>query len=277
MSAAINNNSSMSLDYGYGEGDTDDDVHTTKKKTRKSSEGRFRGFRVSSLPATLRASVEEMNLDKNGTGDLELAHVFDNLASTTKYNKTLKKMVAGLCVFAVLLIGSVFGATLAAARLTKDTQVDNITGIMYAKQYEGDHSYHTTMKTGDAIFYSDSTTQIMDMSNNQLTSLKEILLGSGDVKFQIKGYARAKDNTYINLLVEGGTIIYDINGLASATGDAKIILDTAYGEQQQGEDGENRRYVASSSASCSSSSSSSSSATSSNSCGNAVIGSGLTE
>jgi hypothetical protein len=49
------------------------------------------------------------------------------------------------------------------------------------------------------------------------------------------------------LLVEGGTIIYDIiydiDGLASATGDAKLLLDLAYGEV--------RRYLGSSSRSSS--------------------------
>ncbi|OEU10889.1 hypothetical protein FRACYDRAFT_246765 [Fragilariopsis cylindrus CCMP1102] len=76
---------------------------------------------------------------------------------------------------------------------------------MYARS-SSDHSDDqtrllTTMKTGDAAFYSDA--------------------------------------------VEGGTIIYDINGLASATGNAKILLDTAYGEQQQeGEkDGQNLLHL----------------------------------
>jgi hypothetical protein len=55
------------------------------------------------------------------------------------------------------------------------------------------------------------------------------------------------------LLVEGGTIIYDIiydiDGLASATGDAKLLLDLAYGEQREGV--EVRRYLGSSSRSSS--------------------------
>ena len=55
---------------------------------------------------------------------------------------------------------------------------------------------------------------------------------------------RAKDNTEIGLLVERGTIIYDIDGSASATGDAKILLDLAYGEEQEGVEGvEVRRFL----------------------------------
>ena len=65
------------------------------------------------------------------------------------------------------------------------------------------------------------------------------------------------------MLVEGGTIIYDIDGSASATGDAKILLDLAYDEEQEGV--EVRRYLSSSSSSSASSSSSSSSASSSSS------------
>ena len=64
-----------------------------------------------------------------------------------------------MCLCYFLLIGSVFGATIAAARLTKDIEVQ--TRLL------------TTMKTGDAAFYSDAgTIQIIDMSNNQLQEPK---------------------------------------------------------------------------------------------------------
>jgi hypothetical protein len=222
-----------------------------KQSSRKKME-----IRVSSLPSSLRQSIATLNLDIDGDGALDegdIVMAVDKLGTTTKYNADLKKLVCLLLLFSILLIVSVFGTSIAAARLAKDTEVDSLTGIMYAKG--GDHA---TLKTEDVVFHSVSvsSTTIMEKSNTQLKTLKEILLAGNDVKFQIKGYARAKDGTYITLLVEGGTIVFDINGLASATGDAKILLDSAFGEQQEGEEveevgGGQRRYLASASASAS--------------------------
>ena len=46
------------------------------------------------------------------------------------------------------------------------------------------------------------------------------------------GYVCTKDNTEIGLLVEGGTVIFDMDSLASATSNFSFLLDLAYGEQQ---------------------------------------------
>jgi len=164
----------------------------------------------------------------------------------TKKSKTLTVIVVSLCAVVGLLIGGVSGASIAISHLTTNsqlTEVDALTGIMYSKESDNDHSHLTTMKTEDVVFYSD-TTNIIDMTNEELKTLKEIILTDGDVKFQIKGYARGKDNTQIGLLVQGGTIIYDTEGLASATGDARILLDLAYGVQEDEDGIELRRYLA---------------------------------
>ena len=52
------------------------------------------------------------------------------------------------------------------------------------------------------------------------------------LKFKSQGYVCAKDNTEISLLVEGGTVIVDMDSLASATSNFSFLLDLAYGEQQ---------------------------------------------
>ena len=54
------------------------------------------------------------------------------------------------------------------------------------------------------------------------------------------GYVCTKDNTEIGLLVEGGTVIFDMDSLASsATSNFNFLLNLAYGEQQDVEDGKN--------------------------------------
>jgi len=245
----------------------DTEMVSTKKKTTTG----VYGLRVSSLQETLRKSVAKMNKDKNGEGgelkfnneeeeEVIVQAAVDNnsLVSTTTRvnNRTVKVVIVGsLCVFLMLLVGCVFGASIAIARLTKEIEIDSLTGIMYSKESNNsDHSHQTTMKTEDVVIYSNmDTNTIINMTNEELKTLKEILLPKGDVKFQIQGYARGKDNTEIGLLVQGGTIIYDNEGLASATGDAKILLDLAYygsvqeaAQDQEEEDGIElrRRYLA---------------------------------
>jgi len=188
---------------------------------------------ISSLPINLRKSVDDLKLDVNGDGRLdtdEIIMAVDNLASKVKDNVGLKRMIWVLCSFAVLLIGCVFGASITAARLAKDTELDVSSGIMYTKGI-GSESSLTTMKTEDVVIYN-RTTKIAEMTNDELRVLKEILLMSGDLKFQVKGYARGSvangDGKQVKLLVEGGTITYDLEGVVSATGDAQELLDFAY-------------------------------------------------
>ncbi|OEU18068.1 hypothetical protein FRACYDRAFT_238501 [Fragilariopsis cylindrus CCMP1102] len=190
---------------------------------------------ISKLPRELRECIDEFNLDVNRDGELDSGEIIlavDKLASKSKDNNGLKKIIyglCGLCLFAVLSAGCIFGATIAAARLAKDTEVDSASGIMYAK------GSHKTMKTEDVMIYSSATNTIIDMSNDELNVLKVILLTDGNVKFQIKGYARSMntdnddDDQRVKLLVEGGTITYDNAGIVSATGDAQELLEFAYG------------------------------------------------
>jgi len=222
--------------------------HIPYKSDSSSSMRRNTGsIRISSLPINMRKSVEELKLDVNGDGALDTEEIImavDNLAAKVKDNASLKKIIWILCGFGILLIGCVFGATIAAARLSKDTEVDATTGIMYAKGSE----HHQTMKTEDVVIYSNSR-KIAEMTNDELRLIKEIILTTGDVKFQIKGYARSKDAEEVKLLVQGGTITYDLEGIASATGDAEELLDFAYyGDDVEEEEGttnvrRGRRYL----------------------------------
>jgi len=222
---------------------------------------------VSQLPSVVRKQVDKLNLDKNGDGFLdnsELGLAIGSLVSTKKDNMNLKRLVQLLLIFTLLLIGCVFGASIAAARLAKDTTIDVNSGIMYAK------GSSLSTKTEDVKIYKDDS-NIGTMTNAELDNLKEIILLDGSLKFLIKGYARRYENSAnyniygeVMLLVEGGTITYDATGLISdATGDAKLLLDYAFPPSETNNttifsDGNRRyRYLASSSDKTSASSSSS--------------------
>merc|ERR1719162_1289699 len=142
----------------------------------------------------------------------------------------------GLCTFLIVLIVCVAASSITAVRLVQETKIDPISGIMYVNVGGGAHSSSggsssssTIMKTGAVEFYSN-TTSVAQMTNDELDTLKAILPGNGDVKFQVKGYARNNKNDEVQVLVEGGTITYDSAGIRDATGTAKVLLTFAYGD-----------------------------------------------
>merc|ERR1712194_612950 len=147
--------------------------------------------------------------DANGDGQLDTGEIImavEHLAAKTKANTSLKKIVYVLCGFSVVLVAALFGASIAAARLAKDTSIDPVAGIMYAKDSD------SIMKTEEAKFRRSMNFALL--SNQELDNLIDFRLTGGDVKFQVKGYARntgddAAAVKEVMLLVEGGTITYD--------------------------------------------------------------------
>jgi len=201
----------------------------TQQKS-SSTASRSLCIRIADLSHTLRQSVQELQLDVDGDGQLdtdEILSAVKHLTTQTKTHASLRKIVGALCAFLLLLVVCVFASTLTAARLVKDTTLDPISGIMYAK---GGNA-HKIMKTEAVAIYSNSTTTLSQMNNADLDLLKAILPGTGDMKFQVKGYARKADSEEeVQILVEGGgTITYDRKGITAATGNAKVLLAFAYG------------------------------------------------
>jgi len=183
-----------------------------------------RGLRVSKLPADLRADVQQMNIDRDGDGKIDAADlgmIINNLLSTKKDNKFLRNSVAVLVVFALLLTGCVFGASIAAARLSKDTSVDSVSGILYAKGSD------VPIKMEPVSIHKDGV-NIFEMTTEELDALNEIVLDNGSIKFHVKGYVILLENNQVGLIVEGGLLIYGEEGLVSATGIAETVLNLAY-------------------------------------------------
>jgi len=196
------------------------------------------GILVTDLPTNLRNIVDEIGLDLDLDGDgrmdtNEIKIVVGHLVAKTKAHALLKKIVGLLCAFAVFLAATLFATSIGAARLAMDTSVDAETGIMYANTGGDAEAHSGVMKVDGAEFRRNIG--IADMTNAQLDILKAILPGTSDVKFQVKGYARGsvddENNNEVKLLVEGGTITYDSQGIIKeASGNAEKLLTFAYGD-----------------------------------------------
>lgn len=206
------------------------------KSMKSSINGSSRGIRLSRLPANLRAKVEDYDNNNDGhIGSSELVMVVNDLQDTKRHNNILRTLVLGLGFFAALLIACIFGASIAAARLSQNTNVDPLTGIAYVKDGSrrsggggGDYHHGAVLKTEDVVIYTNNM-NIVGMSNNELKVLKQIILDSGNIKFEVKGYGRSDDGSQIHLIVEGGSLItWDSDGIVTATGLAEIILDSAF-------------------------------------------------
>jgi len=206
------------------------EMNLVKMKSQK----RLSGICLDDLPYNLKKAVSELKLDTNGDGRLdtkEIVMAVEHLVSRTKDNASLKKIVMLLCGFSVFLVAALFGASIAAARLAKDTEMDPLTGVMYAK---GD-AHSVIMKTSPATFIHQETIALM--TNEELDGLKAIIMTSGDVKFQVKGYSRSGttdmndgNDNQVMVVVEGGTITYDSQGIMDASGDAERLLTFTYGD-----------------------------------------------
>merc|ERR1712194_334740 len=91
------------------------------------------------------------------------------------------------------------------------------------------------MKT-EWVALSSTATTVTQMTNADLMVLQAILIGStAGVNFQVTGYARSEtEKEEVRVLVEGGTLTYDRQGIIAATGTAKVLLTFAYGEVRTG-------------------------------------------
>jgi len=226
MNSNSNNTSSTSVPppidedtsakFEYGEATPGEE----RPKGRKTTSGRLR---VSGLPHTLRASA--LKLDEDGDGVLDSEDFIGAIRSLDykqRENKNLKQILCGFVLLSILLVACIFGASLTAARLSKDINVDPFSGFAFVK---GSHET-SVMKTANAIVY-ESDFSVVDLDNDRLDRLAILIFNDGDVKLNVQGYARDSLNDLVVLLVQGGTVTFGANGIVDSTGDVTILLTTA--------------------------------------------------
>lgn len=185
-----------------------------------------RGIRVSRMATDVQGAVEKLNLDVDGDGsidgtELEILIRRLSLLDSQKDNSLLRNLVAILVLFLLLMTGCVFGASITAARLSKDTSVDPLSGIMYAKGSD------SPIQTEPVAIRKNGVT-VNQMTTNELDVLNEIILDNGSIKFHVKGYAKSLEKNQVALIVEGGSLIYGEEGLVAATGMAETMFNLVY-------------------------------------------------
>jgi len=187
------------------------------------------GFLLSQLPVNMRASALNIvkELDVNGDGYLdnkEMAEVLNQLNTSRKQTKRITKIAGGLALLVLLLIGAVFSSSVAAAYIAKDTSIDSY-GILH------DKSTGYVVQTSEAVMQVEGR-KLMNMTSHELQNLKSIVQlegDEGDLHFMVKGFARPLlGERKLIVLVEGGTITYDMEGMVDATGDALLLINAAY-------------------------------------------------
>jgi len=154
-------------------------------------------------------SVRRFIADSEGNLDEKAA-----VAALSQTHNTNKYLWTGSCVLigvVFLLIAANIGISVAVARLTRQLNVDPVTGMAIIPG-----SDNVVMKTSTAL-YIDEDVSVHTVSVDFLLALKTIELNDGNISFDVKGFARMSDETIF--LVEGGSLIFDINGLKNVTGD----------------------------------------------------------
>lgn len=195
------------------------------------------GFRVSELSEILQdvdtlQLAKEMDSDGDGfINDQDLAAAMRSMQASRKENKSLKRIGCGLLWASLLLAGSTIGASIAAARVSNDTTVDN-GGVLHAK------GTGAIVKTQEALDWSTKP-DVLGMSTRELVGLRDLILLDGNVHFRIKGFTKAPSQDKVTLLVEGGTVTFGENGIVDATGSVmdsySMVLGSGAGDESQRE------------------------------------------
>lgn len=170
--------------------------------------------------ASARELVKELDTDGDGWIDNEeFAAAVEALKTTRSRNKQLYKMIILLSCVTFLLIGSMFAVSIAAAHLASDTKISTNGSLVNKRTL-------STVKTTEDVTWS-SELEIVDMTPQQLSRLDVLVIFDGEIQFDVTGYARKPNDDKVILLVNGGTITWDSEGITDATGDASYLLDGA--------------------------------------------------
>ena len=175
-------------------------------------------FRVSQLMLKNTSIANQLG---TSTGHLDVEKAVDALLETRESNKFLTKVIIGLVVYSFLLTATIFGVSIAAAEIAKDTKIDPSTGFVYAKH--GQDS--PIMRTAEAIV-SNKPNSIHGLTTGDLADLLTVAFQDGSIMFHVKGFSSTEEKTM--LLVEGGALTFNDTGLVDVIGDSVSLIFDAF-------------------------------------------------
>jgi len=181
---------------------------TIESKSARDTREHPTNSRVSSFD--VRPSVAGMIADSEG--NLDEKKTVAALSQTHNANKYLWTGSFVLIGVVLLLIAANIGISVVVARLTRQINVDPVTGMASIPG-----SDDVVMKTSIAR-YSEEDLNFHFVSTEYLSTVEKVDFADGNLSFDVKGYARMSNETI--LLIEGGALIFDIIGLKNITGDA---------------------------------------------------------
>ena len=185
--------------------------------------------RVSTL--NVRPSVAGIIADSDGNLDEKKAvAALSQIRETNKYMWIACFVLIGVVL---VLIAANIGISVAVARLTRQLNVNPVTGMATIPG-----SDDVVMKTSIARYtYEDVSFHSVPI--DFLSVLKKVEFNDGNLSFDVKGYARMSNETIF--LVEGGSLIFDMNGLKNITGDELTHLFSSLEEDGKSSDLDGRQ------------------------------------
>jgi len=206
---------------------------TIESKSARDTREHPTNSRVSSFD--VRPSVAGMIADSEG--NLDEKKTVAALSQTHNANKYLWTGAFVLVGVVVVLIAANIGISVAVARLTRQLNVDPVTGMATIAG-----SDDVVMKTSIAQ-YKEEDFSFHNAPIEYLSAVKTVEFNDGNVSFDVKGYARMSNETI--LLIEGGALIFDIIGLKNITGEAPTQMMLSINDDMKSSDLHGRKLCAS--------------------------------
>jgi len=192
-------------------------IEPTTIPTLSTSKEKKQRYRLAQLDLQNTSIANELGTP---SGHFNVEKAVDLLLETRKSNKLLTKVIIGLIAYSILLTVAIFGVSIAAAEIAKDTTIDPVTGFVHAK------NGNAIMKTAEAIEH-DKPDSIHGLSDEYLARLLTVQFHDGALMFQVKGFSSTEDKTM--LLVEGGVLTFDDTGIVDVAGDHVNLLVEVFG------------------------------------------------
>jgi len=202
---------------------------TIESKSARDTREHPTNSRVSSFD--VRPSVAGMIADSEG--NLDEKKTVAALSQTHNANKYLWTGSFVLIGVVLLLIAANIGISVVVARLTRQINVDPVTGMASIPG-----SDDVVMKTSEARYHEEDL-NFHHVPIKHLSAMKTVDFADGELSFDVKGYARMSNETV--LLVEGGSLVFDINGFKNSTGDEITRLFSSIEKDKESSDPDGRK------------------------------------